>query len=160
MSLWTGMCRSTCLARAFAAYPETVLPPSLQFPIQMDETFECKEFCRASTRGHLENISVWKGLEWTLGSKMHAHLCIPVLLLQTEISQLSQPSWLAGKFPFLPLMFHGVSLLLHLQGRGPMEAANQGWGCRGCWVPTMLEEVRACAITAGGFWRRTPPKGC
>lgn len=55
---------------------------------------------------------------------MRAHLRIPVSLLQTERSQLSKPSWFAGMFLLLPLIFHGACLLLHLQGRGPMEPAN------------------------------------
>lgn len=135
-------------------YPEIVLAQSLLFPIQMNEAFECKEVCSARTRGQslgkrlsLEGAGVSSGQQ---NQSTRAHLCVPVSLLRTEVSQLSKPSWFAGKFSLLPLVFMGPVFSCTFGEEAPQNQRFAVWG------PAVLEEVRACATTSGGFRMRIP----
>lgn len=154
MPLWTGMCRSTCLARAFAALPWNCSSskPAISHPNERDfwmqRVLQCQQQRTLGRCLGLERARVSSGQQ---NQSTHAHLRIPVSLLQTEISQLSKPSWFAGKFSVLPLLFHEACVLLHLRGRGPMEPANHRAGVRRLLGPHQAGRSQACATTAGGF---------
>lgn len=144
------------------SYPEIVLPLSLQFPIQMNETFECKGVCSPSTGGQsfgkclgLEGAGVNSGQAKTKRACIPLHSCLASL--NRDLSAVKTILFCWQVLPFPTVIFYGACLLLHLWGRGPTEPANLRAGsAEAVWGPTMLEEEGVCATTAEGFWMRAP----
>lgn len=154
MPLWTGTCRSTCLARAFAALPWNCSSSKPAISHTNEQDFWVQGILECQHQRTLVLVS-WSGRDWSeLWARKPKHACTPshscLASLDRDLSAVkailvcwhvltSDISW--GLFSLTPLgkRPHGTSKL-------------QGWGCGGCWVPTMLEEVRTCA---GSFWMRT-----
>lgn len=125
------------------SYPEIVLPLSLQFPIQMNETFECKGACSPSTGGQsfgkclgLEGAGVNSGQAKTKRTCVPLHSCLASLNRDPSAVKIILFCWQVLTSP--SMIFYGACLL-HLQGRGLAEPAYPGaesqslFGAPPCW---------------------------
>lgn len=127
MPLWTGKCRSTCLARAFAALPwnRSCTEPAISHPNErgfwMQRGLQCQDQ-RTVTWQVSQSERGWSEL-WAAKPK---HTCTPLR------SRLASPNrGLSAVKAILvcwhvltsPSGIHGACLLLHLRGRGPTEPA-------------------------------------
>lgn len=127
MPLWTGKCRSTCLARAFAALPwncsctEPAIPHPNEQDFRMQRGLQCQHQ-RTVTWQVSRSGRGWSEL-WAAEPK-HARTLLRFCLASPN-RDLSAVKAILVCWQVLtsPSGIHGACLLLHLQGRGPIEPA-------------------------------------